>query len=446
MRTTLTYVDDAAELRCSFKGCDLMFIDIAKIHVKAGKGGNGSVAFRRAKYEPMGGPSGGDGGKGGDIIIEATNGLRTLMDFRYQKNYKAKGGEDGRGKNQFGAKADDLVLKVPVGTLVRDEETNIVLVDMNTDGQKFVIAKGGRGGRGNVKFKSSIRRAPRFAEPGRVAEERDIILELKLIADVGLLGFPNVGKSTFLSKTTSAKPKIANYHFTTLKPNLGVVKMSSGESFVIADIPGIIEGAAEGVGLGHEFLRHVERTKVLLHILDISGQEGRNPVEDFYKINEELAEYSEKLCLKKQIVVLNKTDIPGIEENIKEVREKLGDKYDIYEISAITGTGLEKVLYAALDCVKTAEEEIFYDESEASVLYEKKKKDTISVYKEGKRYYADGYFLDVLVESTNFEDYESLKNFQKVLNDKGVIDKLRELGAKEEDTIVVCGVEFDFVE
>jgi GTP-binding protein len=423
-----------------------MFIDIAKIHVKAGKGGNGSVAFRRAKYEPMGGPSGGDGGKGGDIIIEATNGLRTLMDFRYQKNYKAKGGEDGRGKNQFGAKADDLVLKVPVGTLVRDEETNIVLVDMNTDGQKFVIAKGGRGGRGNVKFKSSIRRAPRFAEPGRVAEERDIILELKLIADVGLLGFPNVGKSTFLSKTTSAKPKIANYHFTTLKPNLGVVKMSSGESFVIADIPGIIEGAAEGVGLGHEFLRHVERTKVLLHILDISGQEGRNPVEDFYKINEELAEYSEKLCLKKQIVVLNKTDIPGIEENIKEVREKLGDKYDIYEISAITGTGLEKVLYAALDCVKTAEEEIFYDESEASVLYEKKKKDTISVYKEGKRYYADGYFLDVLVESTNFEDYESLKNFQKVLNDKGVIDKLRELGAKEEDTIVVCGVEFDFVE
>lgn len=446
MRTTLTYVDDAAELRCSFKGCDLMFIDIAKIHVKAGKGGNGSVAFRRAKYEPMGGPSGGDGGKGGDIIIEATNGLRTLMDFRYQKNYKAKGGEDGRGKNQFGAKADDLVLKVPVGTLVRDEETNIVLVDMNTDGQKFVIAKGGRGGRGNVKFKSSIRRAPRFAEPGRVAEERGIILELKLIADVGLLGFPNVGKSTFLSKTTSAKPKIANYHFTTLKPNLGVVKMSSGESFVIADIPGIIEGAAEGVGLGHEFLRHVERTKVLLHILDISGQEGRNPVEDFYKINEELAEYSEKLCLKKQIVVLNKTDIPGIEENVKEVREKLGDKYDIYEISAITGTGLEKVLYAALECVKTAEEEIFYDESEASVLYEKKKKDTISVYKEGKRYYADGYFLDVLVESTNFEDYESLKNFQKVLNDKGVIDKLRELGAKEEDTIVVCGVEFDFVE
>lgn len=423
-----------------------MFIDIAKIHVKAGKGGNGSVAFRREKYEPMGGPSGGDGGRGGNIILVAANGLRTLMDYRYKNNYKAQNGEDGRKNNQYGANADDLILKVPVGTIVKDEETGIVLADMNSDGQEFIVAKGGRGGRGNVKFKNSIRRAPRFAEPGGVAEERDIILELKLIADVGLLGFPNVGKSTFLSKTTSAKPKIANYHFTTLKPNLGVVKMGSGESFVIADIPGIIEGAAEGVGLGHEFLRHVERTKVLLHILDISGQEGRNPVEDFHKINEELAEYSEKLSRKKQIIVLNKTDIPGTDENVKEVREKLGDEYDIYEISAITGKGLEKVLYRALDYVKTAEEEIFYDESEAAVLYENKKKDTINIYKEGERYYADGYFLDVLVESTNFSDYESLKNFQKVLNDKGVIDRLRELGAKEDDTIVVCGVEFDFVE
>lgn len=423
-----------------------MFIDIAKINIKAGKGGNGSVAFRREKYEPMGGPSGGDGGRGGTIILEATTGLRTLMDFKYKKSYKAKNGEDGRGKNQYGASGDDLILKVPVGTLVKDEESGIVLADLNMDGQRFIAARGGRGGRGNVKFKNSIRRAPRFAEPGGVAEERDIVLELKLIADVGLLGFPNVGKSTFLSKTTSAKPKIANYHFTTLKPNLGVVKVKSGESFVIADIPGIIEGAAEGVGLGHEFLRHVERTKVLLHILDISGQEGRNPVEDFFKINEELAVYSKKLSLKKQIVVLNKTDIPGTEENIKLVREALGNEYDIYEISAIAEKGLDKVLYAALDYVKTAEEEIFYNESEAAVLYEKKKKDTIKVYKEGKRYYADGYFLDVLVESTNFDDYESLKNFQKVLNDKGVIDKLKELGAQEEDTIVVCGVEFDFVE
>jgi GTP-binding protein len=423
-----------------------MFIDIAKINVKAGKGGNGSIAFRRAKFEPMGGPSGGDGGRGGTIILEATTGLRTLMDFKYQKNYKAKNGEDGRGKNQFGASADDLILKVPVGTLVKDEESDIVLADLNMDGQKFIVAKGGRGGRGNVKFKNSIRRAPRFAEPGRVAEERSIVLELKLIADVGLLGFPNVGKSTFLSKTTSAKPKIANYHFTTLKPNLGVVKVKSGESFVIADIPGIIEGAAEGVGLGHEFLRHVERTKVLLHIIDVSGQEGRNPVEDFYKINKELAVYSKKLSLKKQIIVLNKIDIPGIEENIKAVREALGNEYDIYEISAIAEKGLDKVLYAALDYVKTAEEEIFYNESEVEVLNKKRNKDTIKVYKEGERYYADGYFLDVLVESTNFDDYESLKNFQKVLNDKGVIEKLKKLGAQEDDTIVVCGVEFDFIE
>ncbi|HAE43181.1 MAG TPA: GTPase CgtA [Clostridiales bacterium] len=424
-----------------------MFVDIAKIHVKAGKGGNGSVAFRREKYEPMGGPAGGDGGKGGDIIIIADESYRTLMDFKYKKLFKAPNGEDGRNKKQYGAKGEDLILKVPVGTLVKDEETGIILADLNRDQQSFVVVKGGRGGRGNTKFKSSIRRTPRFAEPGGIPEERWIVLELKLIADVGLIGFPNVGKSTFLSVTTSANPKIANYHFTTLKPNLGVVKMPSGETFVLADIPGLIEGASQGIGLGHEFLRHIERTRLLLHVIDISGQEGRNPIDDFHKINEELRTYSDKLAEKKQIIVLNKIDLPGVEDNINLVRNQLGDSYQIFEISAATGRGIKEVLYAALEMMKSIPpEETLYDESEVIKLHNIARKDTINVYKRNEVYVADGYFLDVLVESTNFEDTESIRNFQKVLNDKGVVDRLRELGATEGDTVEICGIEFDFIE
>lgn len=424
-----------------------MFVDIAKIHVKAGKGGNGSVAFRREKYEPMGGPAGGDGGKGGDIIIIADESYRTLMDFKYKKLFKAPNGEDGRNKKQYGAKGEDLILKVPVGTLVKDEETGIILADLNRDQQSFVVVKGGRGGRGNTKFKSSIRRTPRFAEPGGIPEERWIVLELKLIADVGLIGFPNVGKSTFLSVTTSANPKIANYHFTTLKPNLGVVKMPSGETFVLADIPGLIEGASQGIGLGHEFLRHIERTRLLLHVIDISGQEGRSPIDDFHKINEELRTYSDKLAEKKQIIVLNKIDLPGVEDNINLVRNQLGDSYQIFEISAATGRGIKEVLYAALEMMKSIPpEETLYDESEVIKLHNIARKDTINVYKRNEVYVADGYFLDVLVESTNFEDTESIRNFQKVLNDKGVVDRLRELGATEGDTVEICGIEFDFIE
>ena len=424
-----------------------MFVDIAKIHVKAGKGGNGSVAFRREKYEPMGGPAGGDGGKGGDIIIIADESYRTLMDFKYKKLFKAPNGEDGRNKKQYGAKGEDLILKVPVGTLVKDEETGIILADLNRDQQSFVVVKGGRGGRGNTKFKSSIRRTPRFAEPGGIPEERWIVLELKLIADVGLIGFPNVGKSTFLSVTTSANPKIANYHFTTLKPNLGVVKMPSGETFVLADIPGLIEGASQGIGLGHEFLRHIERTRLLLHVIDISGQEGRNPIDDFHMINEELRTYSDKLAEKKQIIVLNKIDLPGVEDNINLVRNQLGDSYQIFEISAATGRGIKEVLYAALEMMKSIPpEETLYDETEVIKLHNIARKDTINVYKRNEVYVADGYFLDVLVESTNFEDTESIRNFQKVLNDKGVVDRLRELGATEGDTVEICGIEFDFIE
>lgn len=424
-----------------------MFIDIAKISVKAGKGGNGCVAFRREKYVPMGGPAGGDGGDGGSIILVADEGLRTLMDFRYKRHYQAESGEDGRGKKQYGSDGKDLVLRVPTGTLVKDEESGIVLSDLKENGQRYVCARGGKGGKGNTKFKNSIRRTPRFAEPGTKGQEKEILLELKLIADVGLIGFPNVGKSTILASITSAKPKIANYHFTTLKPNLGVVRIGEGQSYVLADIPGLIEGASEGAGLGHEFLRHVERTRLLLHVIDASGQENRDPVEDFYKINDELKQYSEKLSEKKQIIVLNKMDLPQSQENVKRIKEEFSDKYEIYEVSAATGQGLNELKKIAYEKLLQVEEEIkFVDENLVESFYDKKERDTIVVSQQEDYYLAEGDFLERLVYSTNFDDFESFSNFQKVLIDKGVIEKLRELGAKEGDLISVCGVEFDFVD
>ncbi len=424
-----------------------MFVDIAKISVKAGKGGNGSVAFRREKYIPMGGPAGGDGGDGGSIILVADEGLRTLMDFRYKRHYQAENGEDGRGKKQYGSDGKNLYLRVPIGTLVKDEETGIVLADLKTHGQQYVSAKGGHGGKGNVKFKNSIRRTPRFAEPGTKGDERDIILELKLIADVGLIGFPNVGKSTILASVTSAKPKIANYHFTTLKPNLGVVSIGEGHSYVMADIPGLIEGASEGAGLGLDFLRHVERTKLLLHVIDASGQEGRDPVEDFYKINDELKQYSDKLSEKEQIIVLNKLDLPDASDNIERIKKEFSDEFEIIEVSAATGNNLNLLKKRAYERLLQIEEEIeFVDEEVVESFFDKKERDTIVVAKEEDYYLAEGDFLERLVASTNFDDFESFSNFQKVLVDKGVIEKLRELGAKEGDLISVCGVEFDFVD
>jgi GTP-binding protein len=424
-----------------------MFVDTAKITVKAGKGGNGSVAFRREKYIPMGGPAGGDGGDWGSVIIIADEGLRTLMDFRYKRHYHAENGEDGRGKNQYGADGKDLYLKVPVGTLIKDVETGIVLADLKTRGQEYIAARGGRGGKGNVKFKSSIRRTPRFAQPGTKGEEREIVLELKLIADVGLVGFPNVGKSTILASVTSANPKIANYHFTTLKPNLGVVSIGEGHSYVLADIPGLIEGASKGAGLGLDFLRHVERTRLLLHVLDASGQEGRDPVEDFYKINDELKQYSDKLNTKEQIIVLNKMDIPEAIDNAERIKKEFSDKYEIITVSAATGQGLDFLKKRAYERLLQIEEEIeFVDEKAVESLLDKKERDTIIVTKEDDYYSAEGDFLERLVASTNFDDFESFSNFQKVLIDKGVIQKLRDLGAKEGDLISVCGVEFDFVD
>lgn len=424
-----------------------MFVDIAKISVKAGKGGNGSVAFRREKYIPMGGPAGGDGGDGGSVILVADEGLRTLMDFKYKKHYHAENGEDGRGKKQYGSAGEDLYLRVPVGTLVKDAETGIVLADLKTHGQQYVAARGGRGGKGNVKFKSSIRRTPRFAQPGTKGDEREIILELKLLADVGLIGFPNVGKSTILAAITSAKPKIANYHFTTLKPNLGVVSIGEGHSYVLADIPGLIEGASEGAGLGLDFLRHIERTKLLLHVIDASGQEGRDPVEDFHKINDELKQYSNKLSGKEQIIVLNKMELPDAINNAERIKKEFSEKYEIIQVSAATGSGLDFLKKRAYERLLEIEEEIeFVDEEAVESFLDKKERDTILVTKEDGYYSAEGDFLERLVASTNFDDFESFSNFQKVLIDKGVIQKLKELGAEEGDLISVCGIEFDFVD
>lgn len=290
-----------------------MFIDVAKVSMKAGKGGNGVVAWRKEKYEPAGGPYGGDGGNGGSIVLRADEGIRTLMDYRYKRSYVGESGEDGRTKKQYGKAGVDITLKLPVGTIVKDEETGKVIVDLKEAGQEFIIARGGKGGRGNAKFATSTRQAPGFAEAGTKGQE-NIILELKLLADVGLVGFPNVGKSTLLSIVSAAKPKIANYHFTTLRPNLGVVKVAEEKSFVIADIPGLIEGASKGAGLGHEFLRHIERTRILVHVLDVSGSEGRNPIDDFYKINQEIFDYNDKLKLRPQIIAANKIDIPSSDE------------------------------------------------------------------------------------------------------------------------------------
>lgn len=421
-----------------------MFIDVAKIELKAGKGGDGSVAFRREKYEPSGGPAGGDGGDGGSIIIVGDKDIKTLMDYSYRSIYKAENGGDGRNKKQFGKKGEDLILKVPVGTLVKDYDTDTVIYDVKHDKEEFVICKGGKGGKGNVHFKSSIRQAPRFAEPGTKGEEKTIKLELKLLADVGLIGLPNVGKSTLLSIMSNARPKIANYHFTTLEPNLGVCKVGE-KSFVLADIPGLIEGASEGLGLGHDFLKHIERTKILVHVLDISGSEGRNPIEDFELINSELASYNIKLNDKKMLVVLNKTDL-GAEDNIKEFREKYSDKVDeIVEISAATTENVDKLMYLIADTLDSIEDD-YSTLDEQYVYFEEEKEPDFKVRKENENYIVEGPLIENLIYRTNFEVYESVNHLQKVLEDKGVIQQLKDLGIQDGDNVVIGDVEFDFYE
>lgn len=421
-----------------------MFIDVAKIYVKAGNGGNGIVSWRREKYEPSGGPYGGDGGRGGSVILVADEGIRTLMDYRYKRSYYAQNGEDGKTKKQFGKDGKDTILKVPVGTIVKDEKTKKVIVDLKKPGDTFVIAKGGRGGRGNAKFATSTRQAPGFAEPGTPGEERNIILELKLLADVGLIGYPNVGKSTLLSVISRAKPKIANYHFTTLKPNLGVVSLGEDKSFVVADIPGLIEGASTGIGLGHDFLRHVERTRVLVHVLDASGSEGRNPIDDFYKINAELFEYNEKLREKVQIIAANKTDLPSSNEWVEKIKSEFENQgIKVFEISAATNKGIDKLLYAIWDTL--AEIPVNYDTFDEEFIEEELfEDDKILVYKENNKFIVEGKNIERLMQSTYMDDYDSLRYFQDTLRKKGIVDKLVELGIKEGDSVFICGYEFEF--
>lgn len=424
-----------------------MFTDYTKIIIKSGDGGNGAATFRREKYVAAGGPDGGDGGNGGNIYFQVDKDKNTLIDFRYNKKFKAKNGENGSGSHCNGKYGEDLYIKVPIGTVVKDVETGKVIADLSEPGQTELILKGGRGGRGNSHFATSTRQAPRFSEDGEKGEEKEIILELKLLADVGLLGFPNVGKSTFLSIVTDAKPKIANYHFTTLEPNLGVVKTKDGSGFVIADIPGIIEGASEGVGLGIQFLRHVERTRLLLHFLDVSGQEGRDPVEDFYAINKELEKYSEKLSKRKQIIVANKMDAMQDEELIKKV-EELAKKegLELYKISAATKMGVEELIDHVNEVLKTLPKEDLIEVEDKMIYTLEDKKDNWEIKIENGVFKVTGKAIERLMGRINIEDNESMYYLQKNLKNMGVEDKLKEMGVKEGDTVILDDWELEWYE
>ncbi len=422
-----------------------MFSDVAKIFVKAGDGGNGAVTFHREKYVAAGGPDGGDGGRGGNVVFVADKGVNTLIDFRYKRKYAAENGGSGRDANRNGKNGADLIIKVPVGTVMRDIKSDRVICDLKVEGQSVVVAKGGSGGWGNVHFATATRQTPKFAKSGMPGDEREISLELKLIADVGLLGFPNVGKSTFLSMVSDARPKIANYHFTTLEPNLGVVNLGDSSGFVIADIPGIIEGAHEGVGLGHEFLRHVERTRVLLHLVDVSGIEGRDPIEDFDTINNELKLYSEKLAEKPQIVIANKADIPQFEDNFDSFCTEMESRgYKVFRISAATKQGVRDVLNYTLELLSTLPEE--EDDFEVFDLEEiREEEEKLAVEVEDGVYIVTGSRIRKIVGSTNFDDYESMQYFQRALIKCGAIKMLEKAGIQEGDTVHIYGVEFDYV-
>ncbi len=422
-----------------------MFTDYVKIIAKAGNGGNGAISFRREKYVAAGGPDGGDGGKGGDIYFEVDPDSNTLIDFRYNKKFKAENGKNGEGAHKYGKSGENLYIKVPIGTIIRDAKTNRVLADLSREGQKELILAGGRGGKGNSHFATSTRQAPRFAQDGEKGEEKELILELKLLADVGLIGFPNVGKSTFLSMTTSATPKIADYHFTTLEPNLGVVKTEYGDSFVIADIPGIIEGASEGTGLGLQFLRHIERTRLLLHVIDVSGSEGRNPVQDFITINEELKKYSEKLSQRKQIIVANKVDILQDESLYKEL-EKTAKEHnmEIYKISAATGDGIPELLKHVSDVLKTLPKENLLETENEKVYTLENKDDEYTIEREDGKFVIKGEAVERIMRRVNIEDNESLYYFQKSLDNLGVNEKLKKMGIQEGDIVKIDDYELEW--
>lgn len=405
------------------------------------------MSFRREKYVPNGGPDGGNGGRGGNVIVQADSGLRTLLAFKYRKKYKAESGGNGTGGRSTGKSGEDLLIKVPVGTVVKDKTTGRILCDLSGDGESCIVAQGGRGGLGNMNFSTSTRQAPRFAQGGVKGQERTLVLELKLLADVGLLGFPNVGKSTFLSMVTAAKPKIANYHFTTIVPNLGVAAWKDFDPFVIADIPGIIEGAHEGTGLGIQFLRHVERTKLLIHMLDASGSEGRDPLADFKAINEELKEYNERLAQRMQVVALNKTDLIADPEELELlVSEFEAMGYEVFPISAATGKGIDALLSRVIQLLDEIGEvePIFEVEADEDVVYKADfDEEPFTVHKDGNVYVVEGDF-ERLINSVNFEDFDSIGYFQRVLKDKGIFKKLEEMGIQDEDIVRLQDIEFEY--
>lgn len=430
-----------------------MFIDEAVVELVAGSGGNGCLAFRREKYVAMGGPFGGNGGKGSDIIFKVDPGLNTLIDFKYKKIIKGHKGENGLGKGMHGKNAEDIIIPVPLGTVVTDYDTNLVIADLTKNGEEYVIAKGGRGGRGNMAFKTQSNPAPNYAENGEPGEKKTLHVELKLLADVGLVGLPSVGKSTILSMVSRSKPKIAAYHFTTLSPNLGVVKARDGRSFVMADLPGLIEGASEGAGLGDRFLRHIERTKVIAHVIDMGGVEGRDAYDDYVMICEELGKFSQKLLQKPSIIIANKMDVEGAEERLKEFKKKVTG-IPIYEISAMKHEGLEDVLDALADLIDQSKEtdEIYEDDQyESHVLYKFQKEAPYTITKErqtkdGAVWVIKGAALEKLLRMTNFSTDEAAYRFARKLTKLGVDDKLREMGAKSGDIVQILDFSFDFKE
>lgn len=430
----------------------IMFVDQVKIYVKAGNGGDGMVAFRREKFVPNGGPAGGDGGKGADVVFVVDEGLRTLVDFRFKRIFKAEHGEHGMSKSMHGRGAEDLVVKVPQGTIVKDIDTGEIIADLVAHGQRAVIAKAGRGGRGNKRFATPANPAPELSENGEPGQERNVQLELKVLADVGLVGFPSVGKSTLLSVVSAARPKIAAYHFTTIVPNLGMVDAGDGRSFVMADLPGLIEGASQGVGLGHQFLRHIERTRVIVHVIDMSGSEGRVPYEDYMAINNELEQYNLRLMERPQIIVANKMDMPDAEENLNEFKTKIAEDIPVFPISAVTKTGLRELLLAIADKLETTPEfplnEILEQEDEDTVLYKyvAEEPDFEISREPDDTFVLSGAKIERLFTMTNFERDASISRFARQLRAMGVDEALRKRGAKDGDIVRLLDYEFEFMD
>ncbi|MCI5585348.1 MAG: GTPase ObgE [Lachnospiraceae bacterium] len=426
-----------------------MFADRAKIYVRSGKGGDGHVSFRREKYVPNGGPDGGDGGTGGSVILEVDEGLNTLTKYRHAHHYYAQPGENGGKKNCRGKNGQDIVLKVPEGTVVKEASSGKVITDMSGSNRRMVLLTGGRGGNGNQHYATSTMQAPKYAQPGQPARELELILELKVIADVGLVGFPNVGKSTFLARVTNARPKIANYHFTTLNPNLGVVDLDGGRGFVIADIPGLIEGASEGVGLGHEFLRHIERTKVMIHIVDAAGVEGRDPVADIYAINKELEAYNKEIATRPQVIAANKIDCIYDEENnpVAAIRKEFEPKgIKVFPISAVSGEGVKELLYYVRELLDTLDDEVIVFEQEYFPEFGGLNKEpfTVEYDTEKDEYVVEGPRIEKMLGYTNLESEKGFAFFQRFLKDTGILEQLEAAGIEEGDTVRMYGLSFDY--